>query len=501
MSIPITKYVDITSSLTGTAAVSERELILRIFTTNPLFPVNTTLEFTSSAQVGEYAGTTSEEFNRSVPYFSWVSKLSTQAEKISFTGYSETGSSPAILGGIKSQSLTLLQSYTAAELTITMGAEIGVTAPIDLSVATSIADAMAIIETAIQASNVDPLFSSSTLIYDAVLQKVIFRGGSNQQADISVSSTTTGFLSELAWTIDTGVVFSNGTAGNTLTEILNISTLDNNNFASFLFQENLNTTQINEIAAWNDGQNNRYTYLLPVNSSTIDLSGLVTGLQNFSGTGITYTTTSTTDYSEQIPASIAAATRYQNQNSVANYMYQRNFNYPVSVNDETLSDTLDNLNINYYGQVQKSGQLEIFYQRGKMVGKTSSPQDMNVYYNEIWLKDSIETGIFNLLLSVNRISANPNGETLLANTIKVSIDQALLNGTISVNRTLTDLQKSEIKNISNDDTAVLQVQTLGYWLDVTIVINSSTNEFEAEYILIYAKDDVIRKVVGRNILI
>lgn len=59
MSIPITKYVAITSTVGGQAAAARKDLIARVLTTNPLFAANTVYEFTSSANVADFAGSLS----------------------------------------------------------------------------------------------------------------------------------------------------------------------------------------------------------------------------------------------------------------------------------------------------------------------------------------------------------------------------------------------------------------------------------------------------------
>ena len=63
MPIPFDRYVDITSSVGGTEVAAQRELILRLITTNPLIPSGTIEEFESAAEVSTYFdGDTSAEF-------------------------------------------------------------------------------------------------------------------------------------------------------------------------------------------------------------------------------------------------------------------------------------------------------------------------------------------------------------------------------------------------------------------------------------------------------
>ena len=185
-------------------------------------------------------------------------------------------------------------------------------------------------------------------------------------------------------------------------------------------------------------------------------------------------------------------------NSVINYMFQ-NTRYPVAVDDTATSDTFDAIRVNYNGRTQQAGRALTFYQRGLLLGPNTAPLDMNTYANEMWFKDDITVSIANLLLAVERVSANATGELQLTTSINGSIDRALTNGTISVGRALTDTQRATILAITSDAQAADQVSNAGYYLTVRIVQEGTENN--AAYTLVYAKDDVIRKVTGRQILI
>jgi len=81
MSIPMKKYVDITSGVGAGASVKERELILRLFTTSAAVPAGTVMEFTEVDDVATTFGTESEEYLRAVLYLGFVSKIITKRRK------------------------------------------------------------------------------------------------------------------------------------------------------------------------------------------------------------------------------------------------------------------------------------------------------------------------------------------------------------------------------------------------------------------------------------
>ena len=97
MPISQSKYVAITSGIGGQSAASRKDLGLRLYTTNALFPNDTILEFTSALDVANYAGSSSAEAKLASAYFGWVSKSVTSPKKISFMRYSlATATAPTL---------------------------------------------------------------------------------------------------------------------------------------------------------------------------------------------------------------------------------------------------------------------------------------------------------------------------------------------------------------------------------------------------------------------
>jgi hypothetical protein len=200
-----------------------------------------------------------------------------------------------------------------------------------------------------------------------------------------------------------------------------------------------------------------------------------------------------------MPATILAATNYDNLNGTVNYMYQQFPNQAIAVSTNALANVLDPLFINYNGQTQKSGTTLNFYQDGYLADGT----DMAIYANEIWLKDAMITEILNLEVALDKIPANIDGLGLVRAALEDVVTQAKDNGTISIGKTLTTTQKAYITQLTGDNTAWQTVELVGYilTLELTQKIVNGANKYVAEYTLIYSKGDSIRKVEGRHILI
>jgi hypothetical protein len=524
MTISITKYVDITSGAGGGAVATTRSLVGRLFTDNNLLPVNTFISFSSASAVGDYFGTTSEEYKRAVFYFSWVSKTINQPQSIQFARVVLTAVAPrlySVKNNTQNVTISAWTSISTGSFGLTIGSDVNTFSGLDFTGAADFAAVAAIIQTAIH-TKTGTMWTSATVTYNATTGSFDFVGGSAVDAVITVQAGATGVdisgAGLLGWipqavnsngnlTPSTGAIWADGSAVQTITEALTASSEASNNFGSFLFLTNLSLTltEAVEAATWNQTQNVLYMYTVGVASADIsDWTDVNTGLGGIGGVAITLSDTAD-EYPEQMPMMIEAATDYNATNSVQNYMYQVFAGITPSVTDDSTSDALDALSVNYYGTTQTAGQFLSFYQRGLLQGASSPTNitDMTSYVNEIWLKDAAGVAIINLLLSLPQIPANTQGRSQILAILQDVINLALNNGTISVGKDLTTAQQSFITNETGDNKAWYQVQNNGYWVDVQIIPipNTSPVQYEAVYLLVYSKDDVIRKVVGTQTLI
>lgn len=171
-----------------------------------------------------------------------------------------------------------------------------------------------------------------------------------------------------------------------------ISADASNNFGSFAFLPTLTQDQIIEVAAWNAARSVEFKYCIPVDDS--NMVALSVALIGVSGQQLTYAPIAT-QYDEMCPMILMAAKflDYTKRNSVQNYMFQQFPTLTAKVTDTATSDELDAMRVNYYGNTQTAGQQINFYQRGVKGGGATALVDMNVYANELWLKDAAQANI------------------------------------------------------------------------------------------------------------
>lgn len=498
MSIDFNKFVAITSGVGGAVVATARELIGRLFTSNILLPTETIVEFTSAADVGVFFGTTSQEFLRALFYFGFISKLSTTPKKISFARWAPAATAPLIIGDSAVFAIGTFTPISDGAFTLTLGGDTEIITGLDFTTDVSLADVASTIETGIQAANVAAVWTAATVTFNAVDSRFDFVGGDTGPFVISVAPAGSGteIVPLVGWEL--GARFSNGVAAETVTDVLIASTSLSNNFGSFAFIAAITQDEALLIAQFNDTQNVRFIFCLSVLQA--DAQSFFDDLSAISGTAMTLLDPATTnEYPEMAPMLVFAATPYERRAAVQNYMFQQ-FALTPSVTETTLSDTLDAIRTNYYGQTQQAGTDISFYQRAFMMGGATDPIDMGVYANEVWLKDDAGVRLINLLLALSAISANDTGRGQVLGAVQATIEQATLNGTISVGKDLNDTQIAFITQVTDDPNAFIQIQTIGYWIDATVE-EVGPGDFKIVYLLLYSKNDTVRKVEGTHTLI
>jgi hypothetical protein len=317
---------------------------------------------------------------------------------------------------------------------------------------------------------------------------------------------TTDISDELGWTTG-GTIVVAGQGAKTAAEAVGASADISNNFGSFVYTTPaapMSNDEIKDIAEWTDLQNNLFLYSLA--TPLANLQTLFELIKGYSGTAINIlSTTQANDFIEQSPCEILAATDYDAPNSSQNYMFYQFPKRNITVSDDNTANTVDKSRGNYIGVTQSAGQQIAFYQRGVLCGGSQAAVDMNTFANEMWLKSAFTAQFFSLFMNVPEVPANPIGEAMLLGIMNPVITQGKINGVISAGKDINPVQQQYITQISGDPNAWRQVQTLGYWLNISF--SSRTNpdngltEWIAKYQFIYSKSDAIRAVIGSDVMI
>lgn len=492
MAINSNRYVDITSAVGGGDAVPARELLLRLFTTNERVPTGSVLNFSSSsseASLREYFGSTSEEYKRAAYYFGFISKVATSPKNIQFARWANADTSAQVFGA-EASALDTIKLVTAGAFNIVLGGVTFNVTGLDFSAAATYADVATELQTQIQAEG--GALAATTVAYDASRTTFDLDTNGAADGDISLEVVTVGVLSVLGWTEN--ATFSSGVSAETVTDVLASSTSLNNNYGSFDFIDALTNDQIVERAVFANGRNVEFMNLQRViTTNRAAIAALVSG---YASTGLVLAPIAA-EYPELLPAAILASLDYDKPAASANFMYYSDSRLTPSVVTDSEADTNDALEVNYYGQTQEAGTNVSFLQRGVLMGGATAPKAMGVHANEQWLKSYLKSQFLSMFLALQQVSADLVGQSIGMSYIDAAVSQGISNGSISVGKTLTTTQINYITQISGDNKAYLDVQSRGYWYEVTT--DATTNTMD--YLLIYAKRDSVDKVDGRHSLI
>lgn len=509
MPININYYVNITSGVGGVAQIPQRQYIPLFFDDNALIPSGSFVNFPNNndgaANVAEYFGVNSTEYERALFAFSWVSKSIQQVPSISFARWNSAAAAPQAFGDPANTTTTIAtwNAITSGSFSLTMGSTSHTFTGLNFSAAGSLAAVATVLQTAIEAVSAgSTLWTSATVTYDATNARFIITGGATGAAVISVTAGVSNDCAVNFGLLSPSAIFSPGAAIQTITQAFQHLVSINNNFGTFGFIATLNTTQITEAANVNAGYNNTFMYSVPATTSTV--AAIQTAIGGIAGSTTTLTLDAdTSQYEEMDPMLVAGATNYNAVNGTQNYMFQQFPGQTPSVTTDAAAATYDALGVNYYANTQDDGAIVNLYQRGVMNGGATAPAAQNTYMNEVWLKSTIQSSLMNLLLFLNKISANLTGQSQVLATVNTGIRAALNNGTISVGRTLTEEEILFINNATGDVTAWQQVQNIGYWVTTNITTTQvgGKTQYIINYTLIYAADDVVNKITGTDIQI
>jgi len=497
MAISQSKYIDITSGVGGAATASRRELICRCMTSNVLAPTNTILEYNLAQTLAKF-GSSSVEYTFALKYFGFISKSVTQAAKISFSRWTSAATAPSLISTITLPAYTVFAALTdTGKVKVDLGGETHDISP-DFTGDATLADVAASLQLAVRAITAGgTMWTSATFAYaDGAFT---LTGGTTGAGDVgycTAPASGTDIKALIGMDVASAPVLSVGMDAETPVEAMTRVSDLSDNFGSFMFLDTQTNADIVLVAAWNAAQN--YKYLYSVKTTAANASALAALLDGYNGTILTLDN-AVTAWVEYMPCAIFAATNYLRPNAVKNFMYQKFDSETATVTNDTDAATYDALLINYLGETQQAGQGISFYQDGVMM----DGGDVGPYCNEIWLKDGIAVEFFNMLLALEQLPANQTGADMSLLIIQGVVDQALSNGTIQAGKTLTNVQKAYITQVTGDEDAWNSVQGAGYWVNVTIVsyVENSVTKYKVDYVLVYSKGDSIRKVTGSDILI
>lgn len=508
MPISINRYVPITSGVVGAQVVAERSLCGLRFTTDPKVPAGSVVTLTDdiASLAAALFGSTSPDAEYAAQYAAYVSPPpASKASTLRFAAYVNVARAPRIYGAKVKPVLANFTAVTAGTLPLTLGAVTANLTAINWSTAATLADVASILQTKIRAADVSPVWATATVTYDAVATAFNVVGGAAGVAPVSLGDAIGGDVGTLLGWRAPLTILSPGAAVQEPVDALRVAEQVTDSFGSFSYAAAtpaVTVDQAEAVALYNAGLNVKYQFYWQV--TLANAATTYAQLAQYASTGLILNGLAD-EYKESLPAAIGAAIDYNRTNCVVNVMYRQGpFQPDNDVSDDTTANGLDANRVNYYGTTSNNGQKLAFFQRGYLLGGATAPLDMNVHFNEQWLKSSLQADFLSGQISLAQIGADDKGRGVVMGLLLGRIIQAKRNGVISIGKPFNALQQIAVTQITNDPDAWRDVQTNGYWADVVIVPYtgpSNTTEYKAVYTLVYSKNDVVRKIEGSHNLV
>lgn len=507
MPISINRYVPITSGVIGAQSVAERSRCGLRFTTDPKVPAGSVVTLTDdiAALASAMFGNSSPDAEFAAQYAAYVSPPpASRANILRFAAYVNVDRAPRIYGAKIAPTLANFTAVTAGNLPLTLGETSFVMAGLNLSTATTLADVASILQTLIRAAVAQPVWQTATVTYDNVAGTFNLVSGTVGTAPVALLSALPGDIGGLlGWRAPLSV-FSPGAAAQQPLDALQVAEQVTDSFGSFSYAAEGAVTidQAEAVALYNAGLNVKYQFYYQVAMATA--AQAYAALSQYASTGLILNGL-VGEFKESLPAAIGAAIDYNRTNCVVNVMYRQGpFDNNNDVTDDITANGLDAMRVNYYGTTSNAGQKLAFFQRGYLLGPASAPLDINVHFNEQWLKSALQADFLSGQIALAQIGADDKGRGIVMGLLLGRVLQAKRNGVISIGKPFTTLQQIAVTQITNDPDAWRDVQTNGYWADVLIVSYtgpSEVTEYKAVYTLVYSKNDVVRKIEGSHNLV
>lgn len=503
-----TRYVRITSSVTGADSVAQQSLAGRVFTPNARVPLDSILQFSNAADVASYFGAGSDEAAFAAQYFGYISPApASSAQSLQFALAATSPVAPAILGGTHSPFATI-KAVTNGALKLTVSGTVVTVSALNLSSASSLADVATLVTAAITAAN--GAVPIATVTYSPTRDTFSINGNTaGTGATLTISTSAGVDLAPMLGWVGSGSISIPSTLAQTFLEAFQAAESASDSFGSAVFLSmaaNPTTPEAVALANYVSSKNVKYQLYIPFNDTANSAETVsATFIGNASVGLVLEPFLASQQYVSALPMAILAATDYQRRSAAVNYMYrQAGTTLTPGITSDAQANRMDNLRVNYYGRTASAGQLISFFQRGVLCGPATAPVDMSVHGNEQWLKAYLSSRLLSLLIGVGRIPANADGRAMVLSIVQGGVDQALVNGTIIAGKTLTPTQKVAITQATGDDLAWQDVQTQGYWKNAQVVQDtggSGVTDYTLKYTLFYSKGDSIRKIEGSHNLV
>jgi Protein of unknown function (DUF3383). len=425
------------------------------------------LQFPSAADVGEYFGTSSPEYEFANHYFPGFDTAERRPRLLLVAAYPDQPRPAWVRGDVITDPLSVFKSVQSGTFTASFsGTDVEIT-PINLSTITSYSEAALILQNAIQAAAPEnnSEIGNATIEYNSDFSAFVLTSGSDGEDGETITDIA-GTIAELMnLTVEKSPVVSNGSSGKAATDIMESVKATTQNWASFTTSFLADSETKVALAKWQTLYPNSFLYVawdtdkkLTIANNTDNDAVLLRNLN----VDVAFV------YGESIYAAFfmgsIASVNYQGRNSVVTFAHRFQTGLPYNVNDTVTARALEDKRVNFYGNYALRNDKFQFAFPGMTLGEYKW---IDHFVNSIWFFSALETGAAFGLRYCNRVPYNEPGKALVRSFYQDAINSAVRNGTIDKGLGLSEMQKTQIIQEAGFDITGLLVRN-GYYLLVEI---------------------------------
>lgn len=453
MAIPLRKDIQINPGVlpAGGSALDLNGLIL---TDSAYAPVGTVVTFTSKEDVAKYFGSSSTEYSMSEIYFAGYDGSTKTPGALLFARF-PTEDAAAWLRSGSMAAVTLDQlKLLSGVLTITVDGTSHTSAAINLTSATSFAQAADLIETG--------MGSSVQVDYDTTQKAFIITSATDGVA--STITFATGTLSAgLKLTAATGATLSQGSDTAVVVDAMSAILDSSQNWAFFSTAFACTDDQHLSFSSWVSGQNYRFGYVgfdtddsATVSGSTDSLAYKVITTYGYSNVVLVYGSQS------HVAAALgyAASINFDRQEGRVPFKFRALSGLLATVTESSVYDALITNGYNFYGAYTANNYDTKYWADGTITGDFKW---MDSFCFQIWLNANLMQDAIELFQSNRSIPYNARGKAIIEASFADTLSQGLLFGGIRTGVTLSSAQISEIQNAVGTDISPSLIAK-GYYL-------------------------------------
>lgn len=455
--IPASALVSITPGVIG-AGGNALNLVGLVLTKSTRVPIGTVLSLPSYAAVVAYFGSASQEASVAQVYFNGYTNATARPGAILFYQYAGAAVAAYLRGGNAAPlGLAGLNALTGT-LTVTVNGTAFTSATINLSGATSFSNAASLILAGFTA----PTFA---VTFDSQSGAFVFTSSTTGPA--STITACTGTISAgLLLTAATGAVLSQGAALATPVAAMPAIVALTTNWATFMTTFEPVTADKIAFATWTNGQNNNFAYVMWTTDVTLTTTvpatasaeyALATGA--FSGTFSIYAPTNQANAAALI-CGIAASINFTATAGRTDFAFSSQSGLIADVNSQLIAANLIANGSNFYGVYGTANQSFNIIYPGQVFGPFLW---LDSYIDEIWLNNSLQLALLNLLVNVKSLPYNSAGLALIEAACADPISAALNFGAIRAGVTLSAAQVASVNTAAGFNIATT-IQNRGWYL-------------------------------------